>query len=60
MKKGNYLFVGKAKNLLKDLQEEIESRFEEEIEQGLMENNFCDNTGFCCGTSCKNYYNCKG
>lgn len=31
----------------------------EEIRQGFAENSFCDNTGFCCGSSCKYYENCK-
>lgn len=33
---------------------------EEEIEKGFEENAFCDNTGFCNGTSCKYYKECKG
>ncbi len=41
-------------------EEAEEILFEQEIEQGFRENNFCDNTGCCCGTSCKNYYKCKG
>lgn len=41
-------------------EEAEEILFEQEIEQGFRENNFCDNTGYCCGTSCKNYYKCKG
>lgn len=41
--------------------EEMEiAEFEEEIRRGFAENMFCDNTGFCCGASCKNYYKCQG
>ena len=40
--------------------EETESDFDNEIIQGFKENMFCDNTGFCCGSSCKNYYKCQG
>lgn len=59
-KKKIYCFVGKLKDLCKDIQEEIESRELEEIEEGFAENIFCDNYGYCCGTSCKNYINCQG
>ena len=60
LKERNYSFVGKAKDLCNDIQEEIESREMEEIRRGFEENMFCDNYGYCCGTSCKNYYKCKG
>ena len=54
-----YVFKGKAKDLCKDIKAEIDTRFEEEIEEGFRENLFCDNYGYCCGLNCKNYYNCK-
>lgn len=60
LKERNYSFVGKAKDLCNDIQEEIESRKMEEIRRGFEENMFCDNYGYCCGTSCKNYYKCQG
>ena len=60
LKERNYSFVGKAKDLCNDIQEEIESREMEEIRRGFEENMFCDNYGYCCGTSCKNYYKCQG
>lgn len=41
-------------------EEAEEILFDKEIEEGLKENNFCDNTGYCCGTSCRNYAKCKG
>lgn len=34
--------------------EEKENNFENE----LLKNMFCDNFGFCKGTSCPNYYKC--
>lgn len=42
MKKLDYCFVGKVKDLLEDLDCEIESRLDKEIEEGFMDNNFCD------------------
>lgn len=60
LKERNYIFVGKVKDLCNDIQEEIESRELEEIRKGFEENMFCDNYGYCCGTSCRNYYKCKG
>lgn len=60
LKERNYSFVGKAKDLCNDIQEEIESREMEEIRRGFKENMFCDNYGYCCGTSCKSYYKCQG
>lgn len=60
LKKRNYIFVGKVKDLCNDIQEEIESRELEEIRKGFEENMFCDNYGYCCGTSCRNYYKCQG
>lgn len=59
LKSRPYTFKGKVKDLVNDIQEEIESRELEEIEQGFAENSFCDNTGFCCGASCKYYESCK-
>ena len=59
LKNRPYTFRGKVKDLVNDIQEEIESREIEEIRQGFAENGFCDNTGFCCGSSCKYYENCK-
>lgn len=59
-KKKIYFFVGKLKDLCKDIQEKIESRELEEIEEGFAENMFCDNYGYCCEISCKNYINCQG
>ena len=41
-------------------EEEKIAEWEEEIQKGFAENMFCDNTGYCCGTSCKNYKNCQG
>ena len=38
----------------------MESREIEEIERGFAENMFCDNYGYCCGSSCRNYINCQG
>lgn len=55
-----YLFIGKAKDLLSDVSFEVEADFDREIEEGFRENLFCDNTGYCCGSSCKNYYLCQG
>ena len=60
LKERNYIFVGKVKDLYNDIQEEIESRELEEIRKGFEENMFCDNYGYCCGTSCRNYYKCQG
>lgn len=41
--------------------EEIElAEFDREIQEGFAENMFCDNTGYCCGTSCRNYWKCQG
>ena len=60
LKERNYIFVGKVKDLCNDIQEEIESRELEEIRKGFEENMFCDNYGYCCGTSCRNYYKCQG
>ena len=60
LKEKNYIFVGKVKDLCNDIQEEIESRELEEIRKGFEENMFCDNYGYCCGTSCRNYYKCQG
>lgn len=60
LKERNYIFVGKVKDLCNDIQEKIESRELEEIRKGFEENMFCDNYGYCCGTSCRNYYKCKG
>lgn len=59
MKKLDYCFVGTVKDLLKDLNCEIESRFDKEIEEGFRDNNFCDSYGYCSGSSCKNYYKCR-
>lgn len=59
LKKRPYNFVGKVKDLANDIQEEIESREMEEIEQGFKENCCCDNFGYCCGASCKYYASCK-
>ena len=59
IKERKYYFVGKIKDLLKDLELEIEMQFDKEIEEGFRENLFCDNYGYCCGLNCKNYYNCK-
>ena len=60
LKERNYIFVGKVKDLCNDIQEEIESRELEEIRKGFEENMFCDNYGYCCGTSCRKYYKCQG
>ena len=60
LKERNYIFVGKVKDLCNDIQEEIESKELEEIRKGFEENMFCDNYGYCCGTSCRNYYKCQG
>lgn len=60
LKERNYCFVGKVKDLCKDIQEEMENREIEEIERGFAENMFCDNYGYCCGSSCRNYINCQG
>ena len=60
LKERNYIFVGKVKDLCNDIQEEMESRELEEIRKGFEENMFCDNYGYCCGTSCRNYYKCQG
>lgn len=60
LKERNYIFVGKVKDLCNDIQEEIESRELEEIRKGFEENMFCDNYGYCCGTSCRNYYKYQG
>lgn len=60
LKERKYIFVGKVKDLCNDIQEEIESRELEEIRKGFEENMFCDNYGYCCGTSCRNYYKCQG
>ena len=60
LKEKNYIFVGKVKDLCNDIQEEIESRELKEIRKGFEENMFCDNYGYCCGTSCRNYYKCQG
>ena len=38
----------------------MENNFNNEIIQRFKENMFCDNTGFCCGSNCKNYYKCQG
>lgn len=54
-----YYYFGKAKNLKEDLEEEIESEEIKKIEEGFRENTFCDNSGYCCGTSCKYYATCK-
>lgn len=48
------------KTILEEMESRIESDFDKEIEEGFKENMFCDNTGFCCGSSCKNYYKCQG
>lgn len=54
----------KIKELMKiwncSREEAQEILFEEEIEQGFRENSFCDNTGYCMGTSCKSYCKCRG
>lgn len=34
------------------------NNIDDEIEQDFEENMFCDNTGYCKGTSCSNYLNC--
>ncbi len=54
-----YYYFGKAKNLKKDIEEEIESEEIKEIEEGFAQNAFCDNHGYCCGTSCRYYATCK-
>lgn len=59
IKERKYYFVGKVKDLLKDLELEIEMQFDKEIEEGFLDNMFCDTYGYCCGTGCKNYCNCK-
>lgn len=59
LKERPYSFVGKVKDLVNDIQEEIESREMKEIEQGFKENCCCDNFGYCCGASCKYYTSCK-
>lgn len=46
-------------NLTEKEMEEL-AEFEEEIRQGFADNMFCDNYGYCCGTSCKNYHKCQG
>lgn len=43
-----------AKNILEDIE------LDEAIEMGFRENSFCDNYGYCCGSTCKNYSNCGG
>ena len=48
------------KTILNEIVDRMEADFDEEIEAGFRDNNFCDNTGFCGGMSCKNYFNCKG
>jgi hypothetical protein len=59
----NKLKASTSETEIKNLKAEIEEINEcieyEEIEQGFADNCFCDNYGFCCGTSCKNYNNCK-
>lgn len=32
----------------------------DEYDYGYESNMFCDNTGYCCGSSCKNYIKCYG
>ena len=29
-------------------------------DEELSMNSFCDNAGFCCGVSCRNYWSCRG
>lgn len=58
-KKVLYYFKGKVKDLCKDIDEEIEAEFDKEIEEGFLDNMFCDTYGYCCGTGCKNYYDCQ-
>ena len=54
-----YSFKGKAKFLCKDITEEIDNKYYNEIEEGFLDNMFCDTYGYCCGTGCKNYYDCQ-
>jgi hypothetical protein len=48
-----------VKNLKNEITELKECIQYAEIEQGFADNCFCDNYGFCNGTSCKYYNNCK-
>lgn len=57
----NIDFIENFYNTLERVNKEIESLnfLDLEIQQGFAENCFCDNYGFCGGSSCKNYHNCK-
>lgn len=56
----NFYFYSEKYQIATDTLEELkEQLFDKEIEQGFAENCFCDNYGFCGGSSCKNYANCK-
>lgn len=59
MKKGVYCFVGKVKDLVEDIECEIDNIVDREIQQGFAENGLCDTYGYC-SSSCKYYGKCKG
>ena len=41
-----------------DLDDYDDSSYDE-IYEGFLDNMFCDNYGYCCGSSCRNYYKCQ-
>lgn len=37
----------------------LEEDFDDDYkDEGFVGNMFCDNYGYCCGTSCRNYFKC--
>lgn len=36
------------------------NNYDEDLETEAIENEFCDNTGFCCGSSCRRWIQCQG
>lgn len=36
----------------------LEEDFDDYKDEGFAGNMFCDNYGYCCGTSCRNYFKC--
>lgn len=40
-------------------QDDILDDYEDDYkDEGFAENMFCDNYGYCCGSSCRNYFKC--
>ena len=50
----------KVERLENDFQDLELEDFDNEMQQGYADNMFCDNYGYCCGTSCRNYWKCQG